>query len=87
MLFIKTGRAFSVTIIVASCLIGQAIAQSSKLDSLFDNAKRLRIAGEMTKAIAQYRECLALAQKNNDSLKIGNAYIGVGIVEVYDVDP
>src|SRR5215471_11778749 len=80
MLFKRADRTLSIIIFIAFSFIGQAVAQHSKIDSLFDSAKQLRVNGEMTKAIAKYRECLDFAQKEKDSLKTGNALIGIGIV-------
>ena len=80
MLFQPYARPFFLTSIILLSFIGEAAAQHKALDSLFDVAKQLRMNGEMTKAMAKYRECLLLAQKNKDSLKTGNALIGIGII-------
>src|SRR5688500_7935250 len=80
MLSVKINRAFVTTIIITFSFIVQAMAQNSRLDSLLDSARQLRITGEMTRAIAKYRESLGIAEKNSDSLTTANSLIGIGVV-------
>jgi signal transduction histidine kinase len=68
------------TVIIIPSFIGRIAAQHNKLDSLFDRAKQFRMTGELTKAMVKYSECLFFAQKSKDSLKTGNALIGIGII-------
>lgn len=71
------------TIIAATFLMvpgNRATAQDVNLDTLFAQANQLRTDGAYTKAMATFEKCHALAQKNKDTLKTGNALIGIGIV-------
>lgn len=54
-------------------------AQPANLDSLFKDANQFRTNGEYLKSIAVYRDCLARARELKDTLKTGNALIGIGI--------
>jgi signal transduction histidine kinase len=68
-------------LIITTALFPAAMAQPVNLDSLITLAAQYRTNGDFNRSIAVYRECLSIAQKNKDSLKIGNALIGIGIVK------
>ncbi|HEY8898390.1 MAG TPA: tetratricopeptide repeat-containing sensor histidine kinase, partial [Niastella sp.] len=67
-------------IIIITALLPVARAQPVNLDSLITLAAQYRTNGDFNRSIAVYLECLSIAQKNKDALKIGNALIGIGIV-------
>lgn len=62
---------------MATALLQPARAQP---DSLFALASQYRTNGDFNKALDIYHQCLATAQKDKDSLRIGNALIGIGII-------
>jgi len=68
-----------IIIMLLAVLRGRLAAQPALLDSLFKQAAQLRADGEYNKAIALYEQCLAMAQKGKDTLRTGNATIGIGI--------
>lgn len=69
----------SITIVILAAVANEAVAQRPLLDSLFELAAQLRKTGDYKKAIAVAEQCLAIAQQHKDSLKMGNAIIGIGI--------
>lgn len=73
-------RAVFIGIIIITASLPAARAQPVSFDSLYTLAGQYRTNGDFTRSIAVYQQCLSIAQKNKDSLKIGNALIGIGIV-------
>lgn len=71
--------ALPIMIISGVLLATLASAQVPLLDSLFSQANKHRSAGHFDSAILVYTKCLQLAEQNKDSLKQGNALIGIGI--------
>jgi signal transduction histidine kinase len=70
---------FICIIIFVAALLPEAQVPPVNFDSLFTVASQYRTNGDFNRSIAVYRQGLSLAQKNNDSLNIGNALIGIGI--------
>jgi signal transduction histidine kinase len=68
----------TVTILGTFCAV-RSVAQTAAFDTLFRHANLDRNAGEYDKAIAAYQQCLDMATKLRDSLRTGNALIGIGI--------
>ncbi|MEI9947378.1 MAG: tetratricopeptide repeat-containing sensor histidine kinase [Chitinophagaceae bacterium] len=68
-----------VIILITSCISGRVAAQSPYLDSLFNKGKLYITRGHFDSAISIFENCFILAEKQNDSLKAGNALIGIGI--------
>lgn len=70
---------FTSIITIVTALSLAARAQPVNLDSLFALAGQYRTNSDFNQSIAVYRQCLSIAQKNKDSLRTGNALIGIGI--------
>ena len=70
---------FICIITIVAAFLPAARAQPVNLDSLFTLASQYRTNGDFNQSIAVYRQCLSIAQKNKDSLRTGNALIGIGI--------
>lgn len=73
-------KSFYLLLIACIWLSSHAPAQTAATyDSLFRQANQTRNDGDYEKAIGIYRSCLDIATHIKDSLRIGNAWIGIGI--------
>lgn len=75
----KAGTLFLTVNLLITCCCTRLVAQTAVFDTLFQHANNDRNAGAYDKAITEYQECLNMAARLRDSLRMGNSLIGIGI--------